>query len=75
MTHDWEISKRIREQCPLPVILAGGLNPQNVSDAIKKVNPFAVDVNSGVEKPGMHTDGKKDPDLLKAFITTAKTIE
>lgn len=68
VTHDWSISRRIAEEIGKPVILAGGLNPGNVREAILKVRPFAVDVNSGVENP----DGSKSLDKIKAFITTAK---
>jgi phosphoribosylanthranilate isomerase len=50
--------------CPVPLILAGGLNPGNVAQAIKKVKPAAVDLASGVES----SPGIKDPDLLKAFV-------
>ena len=50
------------------LFLAGGLNPQNVRNAIKQVHPFAVDVASGVEK----SPGQKDPDLLKAFFSQVK---
>jgi phosphoribosylanthranilate isomerase len=46
-----------------PFFLAGGLNPENVSEAIKKTQPFAVDVSSGVE-----TDGVKDAAKIKEFI-------
>ena len=46
-THDWAISAQIRAASEKPVILAGGLNPENVAEAIAQVRPFAVDVNSG----------------------------
>ncbi len=69
-THDWEISRRIVKLSNGPVILAGGLNPENVADAIKKVNPYAVDAASGVEsEPGI-----KDPKKVKEFIRIAKNV-
>lgn len=52
ITHDWNISQEIVSQSKIPVILAGGLNENNVYTAVKKVKPFGVDVNSGVEKDG-----------------------
>jgi phosphoribosylanthranilate isomerase len=49
---DWEIIKKLNLQRPL--ILAGGLNPDNITDAVSSVEPYAVDINSGVEvKPGV----------------------
>lgn len=67
-THDWSISRRIVEAvAPLPVYLAGGLNPENVADAIAAVQPAGVDVNSGVEYP----DGRKDPEKVRLFVTRA----
>jgi len=52
-THDWNISAKIAKLTNKPLILAGGLNPENVLDAIKVVNPFGVDVNSGVKVNGV----------------------
>jgi phosphoribosylanthranilate isomerase len=66
--HDWHISKRIVQLLPLPVVLAGGLNPGNVLAAISLVHPYAVDVNSGVS----HPDGTKDLRKLKLLIQRAK---
>jgi len=59
---DWNLVKQIKP--PGPVILAGGLTPENVGEAIRQVKPFAVDVNSGVE----YQPGRKDSDKLKRFV-------
>jgi phosphoribosylanthranilate isomerase len=71
LTHDWGISRAICESAGKPVFLAGGLNPSNVAEAIKAVRPHGVDVATGVEsKPG-----KKDPELMRKFIRTAKGVD
>lgn len=59
-TFDWE---RVPSGVEQPIILAGGLNPQNVAEAIERVRPYAVDVSGGVEA----TKGIKDRDKMKAF--------
>jgi len=61
--HDWKLSRQIREKSKCPVFLAGGLNPENVRLAIEEVQPFAVDVCSGVR-----TNGKLDRQKLMSFI-------
>ena len=70
--HDWTLSKQIREAvAPIPVILAGGLKPENVKEAILAVEPYAVDVASGVEaSPGIKDYGK-----VRAFVENAKQIK
>jgi phosphoribosylanthranilate isomerase len=69
-THDWSVSATIAEtlhDLGCPVILAGGLRPDNVADAIDRVRPFAVDVNSGVETAG----GDKQADACATFVAAA----
>ena len=61
--HDWGISAEVVKRSRLPIILAGGLTPDNASDAIRKVHPYAVDTASGVE-----TDGKRNPNKVRRFI-------
>ena len=62
-THDWAVSRRIRETAGVPVFLAGGLRADNVSQAIAQVGPFGVDVCSGVR-----TNGRLDAAKVRAFI-------
>jgi len=64
---DWKIAEKIREQVE-NLYLAGGLTPENVADAVKKVKPYAVDVCSRIES----VPGKKDPDKLERFINEVK---
>lgn len=67
--HDWTISRKIVESVKVPVFLAGGLNAENVADAVKQVKPFGVDVCSGVR-----TNGKLDEQKMKSFFTNLKTV-
>ncbi len=69
--HDWSISKEIVERVKKPVILAGGLNPDNVANAIAFVKPYAVDVSSGVEREVRIKDAVK----VNRFIEAAKSDE
>ncbi|OAI39631.1 hypothetical protein AYO38_07415 [bacterium SCGC AG-212-C10] len=62
---DWEVAAEVARR--LPFMLAGGLTPENVAEAIVQVEPWAVDVSSGVE-----TDGVKDIEKIRAFIRAAK---
>lgn len=62
--HNWLISRQIVEQSPVPVFLAGGLNPGNAREAVETVQPFGLDICSGVR-----TNGHLDEHKLDAFIT------
>lgn len=65
---DWRLARMLREAAQVPVILAGGLTPGNVREAIRQVMPYAVDVSSGVEV----APGQKDHDKVKEFIAHVK---
>jgi phosphoribosylanthranilate isomerase len=67
-THDWRLSRRIRDSVRVPVFLAGGLNHENVADAIAAVEPFGLDLCSGVR-----TDDKLDGKKLWTFFAAVKT--
>jgi phosphoribosylanthranilate isomerase len=69
VVHDWELSRRVKQAVqPKPLILAGGLNPENVAEAVCTVEPYAVDVSSGVERqPGIKSHKK-----IVEFIKNAK---
>lgn len=67
---DWSLAREIVQTSGLPVILAGGLTPENVSEAIQSVRPFAVDVSGGVEdRPGI-----KDPIKIRDFIQAVRSV-
>jgi phosphoribosylanthranilate isomerase len=66
-THDWTLSRRIRESIDIPVFLAGGLGAENVAQAIREVGPFGLDVCSGVR-----TDGKLDERKLRRFFDAVR---
>lgn len=61
--HDWAVSRKIRDAVRVPVYLAGGLNPENVGKAVAQVEPFGVDVCSG-----LRTGGHLDPTKLEQFM-------
>lgn len=66
-THDWSISRALVCSGPTPVILAGGLGPENVAEAIRRVQPAGVDAHTGLEDAA----GRKDPDKVRRFVQTA----
>lgn len=67
-TFDWSLAKKAQELLTPPIILSGGLHPENVAEAIRQVQPYAVDVASGVESE----PGKKDREKLRKFIEAVK---
>ncbi|HTP63832.1 MAG TPA: phosphoribosylanthranilate isomerase [Geobacteraceae bacterium] len=67
-TFNWDVAREAGKTCP--IILAGGLTPENVRLAVEKADPYAVDVSSGVEA----APGRKDPDKVKEFICRAKLV-
>jgi phosphoribosylanthranilate isomerase len=68
-TFDWKLAREVKKYGR--VILAGGLSPENVGEAIRTVRPYAVDVASGVES----SPGKKDPAKLRAFFAAVKQAD
>jgi phosphoribosylanthranilate isomerase len=66
-THDWDATREFADSVDSPVVLAGGLTPENVAEAVATVEPFAVDVASGVERTG----GEKDHDAVRRFVANA----
>lgn len=67
-THNWNVSRKIAEQSPVPVFLAGGIRPENVRQAIEAVQPFGLDLCSGVR-----TNGILDPWKLEQFFAEVNT--
>ena len=67
-THDWERTRDLAATVDVPVVLAGGLTPGNVREAIETVDPFAVDVSSGIE----HAPGQKEHDAVRSFVARAR---
>ena len=67
-THDWTISRKIRDAVTVPVYLAGGINANNVLDAIREVEPIGIDLCSGVRK-----NDKLNEKLLEEFFSVFNT--
>jgi phosphoribosylanthranilate isomerase len=70
-THDWERTRDIAAKIDVPLVLAGGLHPNNVRSAIETVNPFGVDTASGVER----VEGQKDHSAVELFVNTIRQTE
>lgn len=68
-THDWAISRQIVEQSSVPVFLAGGLNADNVREAIERVQPYGLDLCSGVR-----TNNQLDVEKLKVFVNVVRDV-
>jgi len=67
-TADWALARKTVEASRAPILLAGGLTPENVAEAVRIVRPYGVDVSGGVERE----PGKKDHDKLRRFVREAK---
>ena len=70
LTHDWNKSRELIEKLDKPTFLAGGLNPDNVKQAIEIVRPYGVDVNSGCK----NSEGRKDREKVREFVFNAKNV-
>jgi phosphoribosylanthranilate isomerase len=70
-THDWERTRDIVATLDAPVVLAGGLTPENVAEAVETVRPFGVDTASGIESSG----GVKDHDAVEQFVKNVRTVD
>jgi phosphoribosylanthranilate isomerase len=68
---DWSLAARLAAACPKPFILAGGLNPANVAQAVERVRPYGVDVISGVES----ATGVKDGPRMRAFVAAVRDAD
>ena len=70
-TCDWDTAERLVKDIDMPLFLAGGINPENVCAAVRKVRPYGIDLSSGVEK----APAQKDPQKIRALVNNIKTIK
>ena len=73
-THDWSISRAIVQQARIPVILAGGLGPDNVAAAIQQVHPWGVDSLTKTNEPLGESRFRKDLEKVRKFVEDAKEL-
>ena len=72
LTFDWSLAIEAQRRFPgVPILLAGGLTPENVAEAIRTVRPYAVDVSSGVEADV----GRKCPNIMAAFFDAIREVD
>ena len=70
-THDWNKTREVVRETDIPVVLAGGLTPRNVGKAVREVDPYGVDVSSGVERK----EGVKNHREIENFVAEARKAE
>ncbi|WP_152042669.1 phosphoribosylanthranilate isomerase [Salinigranum salinum] len=70
-THDWDATRELAADLDSPLVLAGGLTPENVAEAVTTAGPYGVDVASGVESSG----GVKDADAVRSFVHAVRRID
>ena len=75
IVNDWNLTAKFVQECPVPVILAGGLNAENVSDAILRVRPYGVDANTGTKNKEGATDPERCREFVRAIRRTAFDLE
>ena len=68
---DWNTAEKLVKNINIPIFLAGGINPENVCDAVKKVRPYGIDLSSGVEK----APAQKDPKKILELVNNIRTIK
>lgn len=68
LVHDWDVSAELVRLSPKPLMLAGGLNPENIAEAVEKVRPAAVDAHTGLED----ATGRKDRIKVRTFVREAR---
>ena len=73
LTHDWSLSAQIVDEVQTPVILAGGLGPDNVAAAVRQVRPAGVDSETNTSRPDDRR--RKDPDRVQRFVRLARATE